>query len=71
MVYQPTLRKKINEWFVMATDDNTGITYITEFDWFDSEERAREYAAWKNGEITAPTHDPSKVQGTISIPTGE
>ncbi len=50
--------RKGSEWFVMATNDNTGITYITEFHGYDSEERAREYAAWKNGEITSPTHQP-------------
>jgi hypothetical protein len=62
MNYEAKIRTKgpsIGVWFVMATDYDTGITYITEFHGYDSEERAREYAAWKNGEITKPTHSPS------------
>lgn len=48
-----------SSWEVSAIDDNdTGKIFITIFPGSDGEERAREYAAWKNGEITSPTHQP-------------
>jgi len=48
-----------NSWEVSAIDDgDTGKIFITLFPGSDGEQRAREYAAWKNGEITSPTHQP-------------
>jgi hypothetical protein len=42
-----------NEWRVEAIDQKTGDIFVTVFGSTDSENRAREYAAWKQSQTHA------------------
>lgn len=57
-----TLKVLRDEWHVEAIDhDSEGECYVTSFVGLKAEERAKEYAAWKNGSSVSasPSQEPT------------